>query len=167
MLGPLRAQGPRKKPASVVRHPGRVTDDLRITSRLLIPAAELTERFSRSTGPGGQSVNTTDSRVELSFDVAASPSLNEQSRRRALARLHHRLTAGVVTVAASRQRSQLANRREARERLTALLADAVAAPPPMRRPTKPSKAVHQRRLAGKKHRSKIKQRRRKGDPGEG
>ncbi|MDR7301172.1 ribosome-associated protein [Haloactinomyces albus] len=143
-----------------------MTEDLRITRRLFIPSAELSERFSRSSGPGGQGVNTTDSRVELSFDLGNSPSLTEQARQRALARLHHRLSDGVLTVAASRHRSQLANRRDARERLAAVLAEAVAQPPPTRRPTKPSKGVQRRRLEHKKRRGEIKRQRRRGDPGE-
>lgn len=145
---------------------GGVNDDLRITRRLLLPSSELVERFSRSSGPGGQSVNTTDSRVELSFDVAASPSLTEQMRERALQRLGHRLSDGVLSVAASRERSQLANRRAARERLAGLLGEAIAPPPPARRATKPSRAAQRRRLDAKKRRSRVKQHRRRGDPGE-
>ena len=83
---------------------------------LVIPAAELRERFSRSSGPGGQSVNTTDSRVELSYDVARSPSLPQREKTRALTRLAARLADGVVTVAAEAERSQLMNREAARER---------------------------------------------------
>ena len=96
-------------------------DDLRVNGWLLIPDSELRERFSRSSGPGGQSVNTADSRVELSFDVEHSPALPEWARVRALERLAGRLAGGVLTVAASEQRSQLANRQAARARLTALL----------------------------------------------
>ncbi len=145
-----------------------VNDDLRITRRLLIPSSELVERFSRSSGPGGQSVNTTDSRVELSFDVAASPSLSEQLRDRALERLAPRLSdGGVLSVAASRERSQLANRKAARERLADLLGEAVAPPSPQRRPTKPSRSARRRRLDTKRRRSQVKQQRRRGDPGEG
>ena len=104
-------------------------DDLRVNSWLVIPAGELRERFSRSSGPGGQSVNTTDSRVELSFDVAHSPSLPERERSRALNRLASRLADGVVTVAAETERSQLMNREAARARLAALLREAIAPPP--------------------------------------
>ncbi|TDC49769.1 aminoacyl-tRNA hydrolase, partial [Micromonospora sp. KC207] len=95
-------------------------DGLRVTDRLIVPGAELRERFSRSSGPGGQGVNTTDSRVELSFDVAGSPSLTEPLRARALDRLAGRLVDGVLTVAASEHRAQLANREAARERMAAL-----------------------------------------------
>jgi ribosome-associated protein len=133
---------------------------LRISRAVVVPERELSERFSRSSGPGGQGVNTTDSRVELSFDVARSPSLPETTRARMLARLEGRLVDGVLTVAASEQRAQLANRRAARERLAALLAEAAAPPPRKRRPTKPSRAANQRRLDQKKRRSETKQGRR-------
>lgn len=135
-------------------------DGLRISRSVVVPERELSERFSRSSGPGGQGVNTTDSRVELSFDVARSPSLPETTRARMLVRLDSRLVDGVVTVTASEHRAQLANRRAARERLAALLTEAAAPPPRRRRPTKPSKAANQRRLDSKKRRSETKQARR-------
>ncbi|MFC8619528.1 alternative ribosome rescue aminoacyl-tRNA hydrolase ArfB [Micromonospora purpureochromogenes] len=135
-------------------------DGLRVTDRWLVPAAELRERFSRSSGPGGQGVNTADSRVELSFDLAASPSLPPALRARALERLAGRLVDGVVTIAASEHRAQLANREAARERLTALLREAVAPPPPPRRPTRPSRGAKERRLAEKKRQSQRKRDRR-------
>src|ERR1700729_786972 len=116
-------------------------DDLRVNSWLTIPAGELRERFSRSSGPGGQSVNTADSRVELSFDIQHSPSLPEREKGRALARLAARLTDGVVTVAAETERSQLMNREAARSRLGALLREAIGPPPPPRGPTKPSRGA--------------------------
>src|SRR6201986_190219 len=103
-------------------------DDLRVNSWLRIPGGELRERYSRSSGPGGQSVNTTDSRVELSFDIARSPPLPEREKARALARRAARLTDGVITVAAETERSHLMNREAARARLAALLRDAVAPP---------------------------------------
>ncbi len=127
---------------------------------LTVPARELRERFSRSPGPGGQSVNTADSRAELSFDVARSPSLPGWARRRALARLSGRLADGVLTVASSRERSQLLNREDARARLAAILREAVAPPAPPRIPTRPGRAARERRLAGKRHRSQIKRGRR-------
>ncbi len=130
---------------------------LRIGRAIVVPDGELSERFSRSSGPGGQGVNTTDSRVELSFDVARSPSLPETTRARMLARLEGRLVDGVVTVAASEQRAQLANRRAARERMAELLTTAAAPPPRKRRPTKPSRAANQRRLDAKKQRGRTKQ----------
>ncbi|MBB5828233.1 alternative ribosome rescue aminoacyl-tRNA hydrolase ArfB [Micromonospora carbonacea] len=135
-------------------------DGLRVTDRLVVPAAELRERFSRSSGPGGQGVNTTDSRVELSFDVAGSPSLPEPLRVRALDRLAGRLVDGVLTIAASEHRAQLANREAARERMAALLREAVAPPPPPRRPTRPSRGAKERRLADKKRQAQRKRDRR-------
>ncbi|TDB80649.1 alternative ribosome rescue aminoacyl-tRNA hydrolase ArfB, partial [Micromonospora sp. KC721] len=100
-------------------------DGLRVTDRWVVPSAELRERFSRSSGPGGQGVNTTDSRVELSFDLAATTSLPPTLRARAMDRLAGRLVDGVLTIAASEHRAQLANREAARERLATLLREAV------------------------------------------
>ena len=135
-------------------------DGLRVTDRLVVPAAELRERFSRSSGPGGQGVNTTDSRVELSFDLGRSPSMPEALRERALARLAGRLVDGVLTVTASEHRAQLANREAARERMAALLREAVAPPPKARRPTRPSRGAKARPLAEKKRQSPRKRDRR-------
>jgi ribosome-associated protein len=137
-----------------------MADDLRVNSRLLIPAGELSERFSRSSGPGGQGVNTTDSRVELSFDVANSPSLREEQRERLLHRLSGRLTGGVLTIAASENRAQLANREAARDRMAATIREAMAPPPPPRRPTRPTRGSKERRIAAKKRRSDVKKGRR-------
>jgi ribosome-associated protein len=134
--------------------------DLRVNSWLVIPAGELHERFSRSSGPGGQSVNTADSRVELSFDVLRSPALPERERSRALERLASRLTDGVVTVAAENERSQLMNREAARARLASLLREAVAAPPPPRVATRPTRAARERRLDAKRRRARVKRNRR-------
>lgn len=136
-----------------------VTADLRVNGWLVVPASELSERFSRSSGPGGQSVNTADSRVELSFDVARSPALPEWARSRALERLASRLADGVLTVASSGERSQLMNRQEARARLAALLRDAVAPPPRPRVATKPTRGARERRLQDKKRRSDTKRNR--------
>jgi len=141
-------------------HPVTVADDLRVNGWLVIPGGELDERFSRSSGPGGQSVNTTDSRVELSFDLAGSPSLPEHAKRRALERLRNRLTDGVLTVAASRERSQLLNRLAARDRLAELLREAIAPPPRPRVATRPSRAARQRRLDDKRRRAETKRNRR-------
>jgi ribosome-associated protein len=127
-----------------------------VRSGVVVPEAELTWRFSRSSGPGGQSVNTTDSRVELSFDVAATSALSDILKARALERLGSRLVDGVLTVAASEHRSQWRNREAARTRLAAVLRDAIAAPPRQRRPTRPSKGAVRRRLNDKKRRSETK-----------
>jgi ribosome-associated protein len=135
-------------------------DDLRVNGWLLIPDSELRERFSRSSGPGGQSVNTADSRVELSFDVGRSPALPDWARARALERLGGRLANGVLTVAASEQRGQLANRQAARARLAALLRAAVAPPQRARVPTKPSRGANERRLEAKRNRAVTKRGRR-------
>jgi len=133
---------------------------LRVTASVAIPAHELTWRFSRSSGPGGQGVNTTDSRVELVFDLAATEALPAPLKDRALARLAGRLVDGRVTVVAAEFRSQLRNRNAARDRLAALLAEAIAPPPRARRATKPSKASVARRLDEKNRRSQIKRLRR-------
>jgi ribosome-associated protein len=127
---------------------------------IAIPAEELSWRFSRSTGPGGQSVNTTDSRAELSFNLAESAALPPVLRERALRALAGRLTDGVITVAAAENRSQLRNREAAAARLSALLTAAIAPPPKSRRPTRPTRGSTERRLAAKQRRSQTKRLRR-------
>lgn len=127
---------------------------------ITIPPEELSWRFSRSQGPGGQSVNTTDSQAELSFDVPRSVVLPAQMRERALEALAGRLSDGVLTVAASEFRSQLRNREAAAERLSALLTEATAPPPPPRRKTRPTRGSVERRLAEKQRRSETKRLRR-------
>lgn len=126
---------------------------------LVVPAAELVERFSRSPGPGGQGVNTTDSRVELLFDPAASSALTEEQRDRVLAALGARLSGGKISIAASEHRSQRRNRQAARERLARMLREALTPPPPQRRPTRPTRGSQQRRLEAKRRRAEIKGRR--------
>jgi ribosome-associated protein len=138
----------------------RVTGDLPVRPSLVVPESELRWRFSRSSGPGGQSVNTTDSRVELSFDVSTSRALTEVHRERISSRLADRLVDGVVTVTASEHRSQLQNRKAAAARLAALLRDATAPPPRSRRPTRPSRGAVERRIAEKKRRGERKRARR-------
>jgi ribosome-associated protein len=129
---------------------------LRVSARVVVPENELSWRFSRSRGPGGQGVNTTDSRVELSFDVARTTALGPVLKARALDRLADRLVDGVITVTASAQRSQLRNREAAEDRLADVLRTAIAPPPAARRKTKPSKASQDARIAAKKRRSRIK-----------
>lgn len=130
---------------------------------VVIPAAELHERFSRSSGPGGQGVNTADSRVQLSFDLGSSAALSEVQRERATRRLAGRLVRGILTVDASEHRSQRQNRVAARERLATLLTDALSPPPPRRRPTRPSRGAVERRLTAKRHRAETKRGRSTGD----
>jgi ribosome-associated protein len=132
------------------------TGDLAVSSRVVIPAAELRWRFSRSSGPGGQGVNTSDSRVELMFDLATSDAVPTYLRERAIERLRDRLVDGVVTVTASEHRSQLRNREAALARLAALLRNATAPPPNARRPTKPSRGAVERRLQEKQLRARRK-----------
>jgi ribosome-associated protein len=133
-----------------------VTGPLGVGYGVSIPGRELSWRFSRSSGPGGQGVNTTDSRIELSLDLRTCEGLTPQQRGRVLDRLAPRLVDGVLTVAASEFRSQLRNRRAARDRMAALLAEALAPPPPRRKATKPSRGAVARRLDDKSRRSKLK-----------
>jgi ribosome-associated protein len=131
---------------------------------LHIPEAELIERFSRSSGPGGQSVNTTDSRVELSWDIGQSAALDEFQRARLLDRLASRVVDGVLTIAASEHRSQLRNRSAARMRLQNLVAEALEPPSPPRRATRPSRRAKARRLESKRRHSDLKATRRRPPP---
>jgi ribosome-associated protein len=134
-----------------------VTDaDLPVRRGLVLPGRELRWRFSRASGPGGQGVNTTDSRVELSFDLAGSPSVPEPLRERALRRLGGRLVDGVLTVVSTEQRSQLRNRETARERLADVLREALRPDPPKRRPTRPTAGSQRRRLDAKARRGAVK-----------
>jgi len=130
-----------------------------------IPEGELRWRFSRSSGPGGQGVNTADSRVELSFDLAGTAALSPALKSRATERLANRLVDGVVTVVASEHRAQLRNREAALARLAALVARAIEPPPPARRATKPSRGAKERRISAKKRRGEIKRLRRPDDHG--
>ncbi|MDO8148816.1 alternative ribosome rescue aminoacyl-tRNA hydrolase ArfB [Isoptericola sp. b515] len=127
-----------------------------VSPSLTIPRGELTERFSRSSGPGGQGVNTTDSRVELSWDVGRSAVLSRVQRERIVARTGHRLVDGVLTVTASEHREQRRNRDAAAHRLAVLVADAVAPPGPARRATRRTRGSQERRLKAKKQRSATK-----------
>lgn len=124
----------------------------------VISDAELTWRFSRSSGPGGQNVNTTDTRVQLSFDLAGSDAFPDRLRQRMLGRLGDR-----VVIEASEHRSQLRNRRAAEDRLAAVLEEAMKPPPPPRVPTKPSKGSKRRRVEQKKRRGQTKRLRRRPD----
>ena len=134
---------------------------LQVTSGVTIPESELSWRFSRSSGPGGQGVNTADSRVELMWDAAGTTALSPVQRERLLDRLSGRLVDGVLTIAASEFRAQLRNRDAARDRLAAIVADALRPPPPARRATKPTRGAKERRLTAKKQRTDVKQLRRR------
>ncbi|MEX2439589.1 MAG: alternative ribosome rescue aminoacyl-tRNA hydrolase ArfB [Actinomycetota bacterium] len=137
--------------------------ELRVNRSIVVPERELRWRFSRSSGPGGQSVNTADSRVELSLDVATTSALDDTLRARALERLAGKLVDGVLTITASEHRSQLRNREAARARLARSLAESVADPPPRRRPTRAGRGAVERRIAEKKRRGQIKRLRRQAD----
>jgi ribosome-associated protein len=133
--------------------------DLEVAPDLSVPATELQWKFSRSSGPGGQHVNTSDSRVQLTWNVAESGALDDDQRAAILAGLSRRLVAGAITVTVSEQRSQLRNREIALENLGALLQEALAPPGPTRRPTRPTRGSARRHLAAKKQRSATKQQR--------
>lgn len=137
--------------------------DLPVTGSLVVPAAALGWRFSRSSGPGGQGVNTADSRVELSVAPLDLPGLSETQRQRLTERLGTRLVDGVLTIVASEHRQQLRNRQAARERLAAVLRAALAAPPRPRRRTKPTRGSQERRIEAKKQRGQLKKQRRSWD----
>ncbi|MGY1821878.1 alternative ribosome rescue aminoacyl-tRNA hydrolase ArfB [Geodermatophilus sp. SYSU D00079] len=137
--------------------------DLPVTGSLVVPAAALGWRFSRSSGPGGQGVNTADSRVELSVAPLELPGLGDVQRQRLAARLGPRLVDGVLTVVASEHRQQLRNRQAARERLAAVLRAALAPPAPARRRTKPTRGSQERRIEAKKQRGALKKQRRSWD----
>ncbi|MDI3211231.1 alternative ribosome rescue aminoacyl-tRNA hydrolase ArfB [Arthrobacter sp. AL12] len=133
--------------------------DLEVSPALTIPSSELGWRFSRSSGPGGQHVNTSDSRVELSWNISDSAVLSDDQRLLLLTRLGRRLVAGVITVTASERRSQLRNRELALAKLADLVAVGLAPGPARRRATKPTRGSNRRRLAAKEQRSATKRQR--------
>lgn len=124
-----------------------------------VPAGDLVEQFSHASGPGGQGVNTADSRVQLSLDLGTTTALNEVQRERILDRLAARLSGTVLTIDAAEHRSQRRNRTAARQRLVTLLREAVT-PPVARRPTRPTRGSRRRRLEAKRRRSETKRNRR-------
>lgn len=137
-------------------------ESVRITPTIEIPEGELRWRFSRSSGPGGQSVNTVDSRVELSFDVVASRAFTDEERARIVEHLGERLVDGrSLSIVASEHRSQLRNREAAIARLVATLRQALAPLPPPRRRTRPTASARIRRLAEKRRRGDLKRLRRR------
>jgi ribosome-associated protein len=133
-----------------------MSDPVRVRGSVVIPDSELGWRFSRSSGPGGQHVNTSDTAAEVLFDLVRSESLPQVYKDRAVQRLGGRLVDGVLSVRSEEHRSQLRNREAAKARLAALLAEATAPPPKTRRPTKPSRRVQARRVEGKRRRGEIK-----------
>ncbi|WP_085478053.1 alternative ribosome rescue aminoacyl-tRNA hydrolase ArfB [Rathayibacter oskolensis] len=135
--------------------------DLEVGSGLVVPASELQWKFSRSSGPGGQHVNTSDSRVQLSWNAAESPTLSDEQRTRVLERLAQRLVSGTITVTVSEQRSQLRNREIALAVLGDLVRDALAPPAAPRRVTRPTRGSARRHLAAKQQRSATKRQRRR------
>ncbi|MDO5752042.1 alternative ribosome rescue aminoacyl-tRNA hydrolase ArfB [Arthrobacter sp.] len=135
--------------------------DLEVSPALTIPAAELHWRFSRSSGPGGQHVNTSDSRVELSWSIEASAVLSQEQRALLMDRLARRLIDGTITIAASEQRSQLRNREIALTKLAELVVSALAPTAPPRRKSRPSRGSKMRHRAAKEQRSATKQQRRR------
>lgn len=137
-----------------------MAERIRVTGSVELDPDELRWRFSRGSGPGGQGVNTTDSRVELSLDVGATAALTDHQRARVLVALEGRVVDGVLTIVAAEHRSQLMNRRAALERLVALLQQALAPPPAQRRPTRPTRGSVRRRAQAKQHRSETKRLRR-------
>jgi ribosome-associated protein len=124
--------------------------------RLSLPESEMTWRFSRSSGAGGQHVNTTDTRVELIWSLTDTTALSPAQKELASQRLSNRLIDGTIVVVSSQYRSQHRNREAARVRLEELVSRAIIPPVP-RRPTKPSRASTQRRIDAKKRRSAVKQ----------
>lgn len=144
----------------------RFSEVIEIPKTMSIPLSELSFRFSRSGGPGGQHANKAETRVELLFDVANSPSLTDAQRRRVMRRLSNRIDSdGVLHVTSQATRSQKQNRDRAIERFTRLLEKALQ-PQKRRKRTKPSRAADERRLQEKKHRSEIKKCRRQPKPEE-
>jgi len=135
--------------------------DLEVSDALTIPSSELRWRFSRASGPGGQHVNTSDSRAEVIWDVVGSAALSDSQRAIMLSRLDKRLVGGTISVIASERRSQLRNRESALERLADILRTALLPEAAPRRPTKPTRGSERRRLVAKVQRSATKQQRRR------
>lgn len=136
-----------------------MVQDLVVNKRLVIPARELQWRFSRASGPGGQGVNTTDSRVELSLDLMACSVLGPVRRARLLEQLGSRVSDGCLRVVAAEERSQWQNRQAAMARLAELLREGLKPPPPSRKATRPGRGAVKRRLEAKKKRGALKRQR--------
>ncbi len=140
--------------------------DLTINSGLVIPSNELKWRFSRSSGPGGQGVNTTDSRVELIFDIQNSSVIGPFQKQLLIQKLQKRCINGCLNIVVKEKRSQYQNRQLALARLSELLRNGLKPPPKKRKATKPTRASQKRRLNSKKYRGALKQKRQKDPPTE-
>lgn len=136
---------------------GRPIGDLHVSAAVVIPAAELQWRFSRSSGPGGQNVNKVETAVELGFDLEGTGAIGPFQKQRLLERLGSRCVAGCLRVAVSEHRSQYQNRQLALQRLGDLLREALKPPPKLRKPTKPTRGAVKRRVDAKKQKSQVKQ----------
>ena len=136
---------------------GRPIGDLHVSAAVVIPAAELQWRFSRSSGPGGQNVNKVETAVELGFDLEGTSAIGPFQKQRLLERLGSRCVAGCLRVAVSEHRSQYQNRQLAMQRLGDLLREGLKPPPKLRKPTKPTRGAVKRRVDAKKQKSQVKQ----------
>jgi ribosome-associated protein len=136
---------------------GRPIGDLHVSAAVVIPAAELQWRFSRSSGPGGQNVNKVETAVELGFDLEGTGAIGPFQKQRLLERLGSRCVAGCLRVAVSEHRSQYQNRQLAMQRLGDLLREGLKPPPKLRKPTKPTRGAVKRRVEAKKQKSQVKQ----------
>ena len=134
--------------------------DLVVNERLTIPSRDLRWRFSRSSGPGGQGVNTTDSRVELLLDLANCTCLGPFRRARLLQHFQTRLVEGCLRVVVAEERSQWQNRQKALHRLAELLREGLQSPPRSRKATRPGRGAEKRRLETKKKHGDLKRQRR-------
>ncbi|MFQ5554782.1 MAG: alternative ribosome rescue aminoacyl-tRNA hydrolase ArfB [Acidimicrobiia bacterium] len=139
-------------------------DDLQVTADLVVPSSELSWSFSTSGGPGGQHANRSASRATLRLDVAESSAFDSDDRIRLLESLGSRLVGGVLSVSVDESRSQWRNRQMARSRLADLLREALAPPPPLRRPSRPGRAARRRRLETKRRRGATKRLRKPPEP---
>lgn len=138
-------------------------DGIRINDRLVLPREELAFRATRSSGPGGQHVNTSSTRIELVWDLASSTALSDDQRSRLLEKLSSRIDGeGRLRIVAQEERSQLRNRAAALSRFTATIREALKVAKP-RRPTKPTRAAKERRIKAKKQRGQLKRERNKRD----
>ncbi len=133
--------------------------DLIITTRLVIPSRELKWRFSRSSGPGGQKVNKTNTRVEIIFNIEESKVLNDYQKKVITKKLKTKLVNNCICIAVQEERNQLLNRQIAIARISSLIRNSLKNFIKVRKATKPSKASQNRRLDSKKKRGELKKNR--------